>query len=172
MPTFGYEVTESASTPIADRFFGRPASSNSSGTGDSITALINWNVTEKVKCALYDQSDDSLVAETDQRETGGGKVWATFNFTTSPTISNNKTYYLTVWSDSNVNLYYKSETFHYIYRSLNYGSWPDPHGCSDYDTANFCVYCTYTEDTSESTSFQGSGRLAFGEGNSGRLVVS
>jgi hypothetical protein len=143
--TFGKTDTGSGAT-YNDDVRGCAASPTYNGTATKMTAYITgWTTGEKIKLALYDASDDSFVAATEEKSTGGSG-WISFNFSPTVTIYSAKTYLLAIYSDSDITMYSDSEVGEYPNQNnAGYPSWPDP--VTTGTGTQFSVYCTYTAVT-------------------------
>jgi hypothetical protein len=91
-------VGQPANVMVGSRF-----TATSSSTVDSISVYITNPATNSmnVKCAIYKDSDKTLLASTEQQAiTGRFSGWQTFDLTTSPTVTAGSTYSLVVWFQS------------------------------------------------------------------------
>ncbi|GAJ07501.1 unnamed protein product, partial [marine sediment metagenome] len=106
-PTFGYSGTGAQEGTCANYMNAyEPATAPASdGTADNITVYLSgWGAGEEVKCALYDNTDDSKIAETAERTTGGDSGWFVFVFSEpKPSITNGGDYLLVCFGDDTVN---------------------------------------------------------------------
>jgi hypothetical protein len=166
-PTFGY-TTAGASTLIFENWIagtiGTPASD---GTADSITWYGN-GYTHSVKCAVYDDSDDSFqFGSAGRSDLNSTYQWWTHTVSGSPSVSSAITYAIVAWSNAAAGatrIGYDTVTNEGRRQSLTYGSWPDPATLST-DNYKCSVYATYTEGGGQSYSYTMSGgALAGGAG--------
>ena len=157
-PNFGYETQGTFGyQDFEDIIVGRSWLNNQGvGTGDSISACVYIN-NQKMKCALYDYDGPAnYIQTTDERSdiTEKAKAYYTFNFSSSPDISNNTTYNLLIWGDETGGGGY-GRLFYDFPGDLGndafnvaeaYGAWP---GTVTQSSRNSSVvhslYCTFTE---------------------------
>jgi hypothetical protein len=145
--TFGTTDIGGTTSAASDEIYGCSASPTYNGSATSMTAyLAGWGSGEKIKYALYDASDDSYIATTEEGSAGGGTDWHTLNFSSSVTIYSSTTYLLAIWSDSTVTFYYAAAAGQeYPADNEAYNGWPDP--LTTNTEWAFSVYCTYTPVT-------------------------
>ena len=146
--TFGYTSQYSSTASIINTMRGGQFAPTYSGIATSITAYIGCSSSSKdMEAAIYYNSNDSLVAQTNQQLVNSGTTnWVTFTFASGPTLVAGDTYILVVNSASgtgNANLYYKSgggnqgDSF-----SQTYGTWPTQPSFSSVSN-EYSIYCTY-----------------------------
>ena len=150
-PLIGPQICAASTQSINDYFYGSPITMGATvGTGGSIFGCFSgWQATEKIKLAMYLDSDNSLVAnsETEEKSTGSAHgVFTEFTFPSAPNLTASVDYILTAWADSPLNLRYDSVSTKRLSRSLAYGAWPELHGGGE-STQNFLasLYLDYTE---------------------------
>jgi hypothetical protein len=138
---------------------GSSFTSSDSGLANSISIYVsNPSATSiNVKCAIYKESDEKLVAITEEKAVlSGADGWQTFNFPTQPSLSAGVSYSLVAWfSASNLRIYYSSGSASQSwYASQAYGSFPaGPYsGITGYGQENlvYSMYATLTTITSPS----------------------
>ena len=146
--TFGNANTGGSGASIENTIgcFGNSASPGESGTITSITADIFEIIANQhtVKAGIYQKSDSTFVGGTTERsDIDDGQ----YEFTMSPSQSiTNQDYYLCVWangSGSNIYVTYDGGGTGNGFRSITYGSWPNPAGLSA-SSLDRHVYATYT----------------------------
>jgi len=155
MATFG-DTTEHAGASIfeEDLVGIKGASPASNGTATSITAFIaisSGTPTGKVKAALYDEADDSLVAQTAEKDVTYSEsfTWETFTFSEGVDVYSAKSYYIVVFNDtvaSNPRLAITTTAGSYErvnQNGLTYPTFPDPIVPVVNDGSG-SIYCTYT----------------------------
>jgi len=150
-PNFGYETKGGASITIASRIRGASFTCPETGTAESITVCLNgWGSGEKVKCALYKKSDDSLVGVTQERS-DGGEDWQTFNFDEPKPELTAIDYIICVYSDSGAKeIWYNAVSIYRYYKSVAYNSYPNPFDGTKGDaTLKLSIYCTYSTEEEE-----------------------
>ena len=150
---FGYELEPASSTAFLNKINGTKATCPEVGTGDSITVrIMGWGAGEKVKCCLYDASQNKLAdGETEERTTGGTSGdWFTFNFLSPPSLVN-AAYFIVAMSDSETHAYYDyGGASGYVCKfgcphTYGDGFPASISGCgTDYANSAVCIYCTYT----------------------------
>lgn len=149
--TFGNETIGASAGDIKDYIKGTKATCPESGTAQNIIVHFpyTWDAGEKIKCALFKESDYSLVGVTEERDDGGSAGWYTFSFADPKPSLSNIDYNIVVWSDSFV---YISQTSSVIqnarFQSLSYNSFPNPWIPSKSYT-KYSIYCTYTSTATE-----------------------
>lgn len=152
MPKFGYEGDAPNTAVIEDLITGTKTTCPGAGNGVSITVNMNaWTEGYKVKCCLYDASEDKVTnGETEERITGG-TGWQTFNFVSPPTIVA-ADYYIVVFSDDGSWCWYKYPgAGSYVMRYEGSRAYEDGFPASitdvgtDYADGATAIYCTYEE---------------------------
>jgi len=152
-PNFGYETLGTIASDIENRIKGSVFTISEDGTADSITVGLKWISsawTGNVKCAIYEHSDLTLVAPTQERnlQLTSTATWYTFNFSApKPDLTANSEYILCVWGQSvagtAVTVYEVGNTNQAHVQTVVYNNFPNPlvptHG-----TAKYSIYCTYT----------------------------
>jgi hypothetical protein len=141
--------------PIENTIVGSVFTAADSGWADSITAYLQVTSSSKnVKCAIYKQSDLSLVGYTQERTISPSSIsWQTFSFNEpKPSLTAGTQYILVAWSSSGY-----GDTYFYrqdgaidqaYYDDITYGSsWPDPFSVDAHGARSYCIYCTYTRPT-------------------------
>lgn len=126
-----------------------------SGWADSITAYLQVTSSSKsVKCAIYKQSDLSLVGYTQERTISPSSIsWQTFSFNEpKPNLTAGTQYILVAWSSSGYGdtLFYRQDGAidQAYYDYVTYGSsWPDPFEVEAHGARSYCIYCTYSKPT-------------------------
>jgi hypothetical protein len=142
--TFGKTDIGGSNVSTSDDIRGCQGTPASNGSATSMTAYIDgWGAGEKIKFALYNASDDSLVASTVESEVGGATGWHTLSFSPAVTVSSSTTYLLAVYADSFMSFFRDTEAGEYPNQNnTGYPTWPDPVVTST--GYQFSVYCTYT----------------------------
>jgi len=144
-PNFGNESTGGllASWP-ADWIYGLRATGGDN-RALSISVWSHLATQINCKCALYLDSDNGLVGETEAKSSTAATTWETFAFVSPPSISA-VDYYISFWGDQTLWTRYDSSTDCAGYKGKAYGSWDNPitWDVEDYDNAH-AIYCTYEE---------------------------
>ncbi|MEA3489002.1 MAG: hypothetical protein U9R44_01500 [Candidatus Omnitrophota bacterium] len=150
---FGYEAEIKWGNTFfdIDSIMGSWFTCSESGTADSLTIGLHGWGTSKIKGAIYRKSDNFLVGETEEKNIFVGPAeWHTFNFLSSPQLSN-EDYYLVMWYET-MTLGFKGEDFSGkgAYHYVSYGSdWPNPWSpttTGGFADVKYFIYCTYTPD--------------------------
>jgi len=121
MATFGKTDIGGSFTSHKEDVAGCTGSPAGNGNASKITVyMANWAAGEAVKCALYDAADESFIASTEERSTGGAAGWYDFEFNPVVPVLASKTYRIAFYSDDTfghlVDFYYDSapgETYPY-----------------------------------------------------------
>ena len=152
MATFGKTDIGGSFTSHKEDVAGCTGSPAGNGNASKITVyMANWAAGEAVKCALYDAADESFIASTEERSTGGAAGWYDFEFNPVVPVLASKTYRIAFYSDDTfghlVDFYYDSapgETYPYE-SNAGWDLWPDP---VETDVGKqYSIYCTYSEGT-------------------------
>jgi hypothetical protein len=137
-------VWQPANVLVASRF-----TASSSGTIDSVAVCIAnpTGNSVNVKCAIYQESDKTLLASTEQQAiTNRFNGWQTFDFETAPTVTAGASYSLVVWfQSSGLQIFCTTGTARQSwYAFQSYGNFPaGPYtSFSGYAQENF-VYSLY-----------------------------
>jgi hypothetical protein len=144
-PDFGYSsIGGSTGTLGAGDIRGSNGSPASDGTATSISFFARngyWTSGEKVRLGLYDASDNSFIAETEERD-DGGDGWQAFSINQS--VLGAVTYLMAIFSNSAIGPYYDSAAGQKYPRQDNatYPNWPDP--ITSNTGYQYSIYCTYT----------------------------
>lgn len=157
--TFGDTNSYGGNASIEDRIAGlKGVSPIKPGVAISMTAKLTKLDTESLntKLGLFDVSDGSLVAETDEVAIyfASTYTWYTFSFSGSPRVDPAKSYYLLAISDTITGTF--SQTLAQtitdaspIQRTsepgLTYPSWDAPYAGTE-STGSASIYCTYIPD--------------------------
>ncbi len=153
MSVFGYQDKGPSVVGLtAGIIFGcRPFACPSAGIATSISVYLEqWGATPKVKCAIYKDSDDSLVGVTEEWTlTGGWDGWKTLDFIgLVPLIATD--YILAIWVDNNVKTYKldPASGVHIAGDNDPYdGVFPDPcpwsFGKTWQSNEKISIFCTY-----------------------------
>lgn len=137
-----------------------------SGTADSITFWVGgWAAGEKLKAGLYEDGTDVtagnggtfLSPSTEEKSSGAADgTEITFNFTSGPSITEGKSYYIVGWGDELVGSYYdavENEVMMANWTPKEYNSFPSSYGgISDLAGYRLSIYATYTPAAAEATS--------------------
>ena len=145
--------TQPSGIMVASRF-----TSSVSGLATSVTAYLT-NVGSSAgtaKCAIYRESDKTLLASTQEKSIGiGSQGWQTFNFATAPSLTAGTSYSIVIWfANSNLQISYASgTTCQSWYAGQTYGNFPTgPYtGFASYNQENV-VYSLYTSVGSSAAS--------------------
>ena len=146
--TFGSTTAYTSTVSIINTITGSQFAPTYNGVATSITAYIGCSSSAKnMEAAIYNNSNDSLVAQTNQQSVSTGTGWVTFTFSSGPSLIAGNTYILVVWSASGsggtANLYYQSVSSNQgDSYSQTYGTWPTQ---PSFSTAKneYSIYCTY-----------------------------
>jgi len=118
--------------------------------------LTGWDNGEKVKCALYWDSNDTFIASTEERTTGGGDgSWFDFDFDTPPNVKSGVDYLIVVWADSVVSCYYSSSggVYLHLHGEAYDGSFPATFSKdASYSGYRASIYCNISGTTVGTTS--------------------
>ena len=144
--TFGQTSKGTASDSLpGDTIRGSAFTCPEGGVAESITVYLEQRFakTPKVKCALYKESDDSLVAYTEEWTlTSGWDDWKTFNIVWGGTLEN-IAYWIVVWADDQVTLKRFLLAGQDAWDAHPYNSWPEPLVPTE-GTWEYSIYCTYS----------------------------
>lgn len=152
-PNFGYETGGGTAQEYRNRITGSVFTISESGVADSISAYI---IAEEmnVKCAIYKESDNSLVGETEEKIELlilPNPVWETFNFSTpKPELSASTAYVLVIWGGGppeSENAIYWDEGIpdQSRYKEITYNNFPSSITFSSNQFARkYSIYCSYT----------------------------
>jgi len=155
-PTFGYEAAGGSYSALnSNCLYGfRPFACSESGTATSISWYGLFWMGGNAKCALYKDSDDSLVGYTEEKSIGTSPQWWTHNIVSGGTLTATD-YILTVWANDAWVMFYDSVSgYNAAYRELTYDGFPDPAGWDSkqgYPDQKFSIYCTYTAAAGDTT---------------------
>jgi len=151
---FGYETLGGSVFGLGNYMWGSAYLCVNGGTAESISVGMKYDVyarTPKVKCAIYLESDKSLVGSTEERTITltATAAWYIFNFTgTKPTLTANTTYILVAWCDDasaySKIVYTSGAGATTYYKAVTYGDWPATWSGYDSFAARTSIYCTYT----------------------------
>ena len=157
--TFGYTGACAATYNIgSNAFIATKGTPPSSGYVDNISVYMvsggganEWVAGEEVKCLLYDSSLN-LIAETEER-TSGGSGWQTFNFSEpKPYVEVDTLYYVGVFQDDGITIGYDTVaesdgTGGKYVEIMTYPTSEDPIGSWDSTdtTMSLCIYASYTD---------------------------
>ena len=119
------------------------------------------NYTGYAKTAIYKQSDNTQVATSSEGTytgfSGGGATWQTFTFTSPPNLAASTDYWLYAWGSlgtlQGLTLSYDSGG-NGAYRSVTYGTWPDPLTGTTTDSYKYSIYVTYTAVAASTTNMR------------------
>jgi hypothetical protein len=144
-----------AGVMVASRF-----TASSSGTVTNIKAYLTnlGSTASNVKCAIYRESDRTLVATTQEKTIeGGSSGWQTFNLVTAPTLTEGASYSLVAWfADSNLQINYGAGSGSQSwYAFQTYGNFPSgPYtSFTGYASENvvYAIYMTLSTTTTSVT---------------------
>ena len=145
----GYSAEGKIEQNINDRITGSVITVDANGTADSIKAYIysNFSTIPKTKCMIYRQNDSTLLGTTEEitYNTGDYAEWITYNFSDpKPQLDKNTQYVISCWSNDTCYLYYDN-TFENDsrYKTLTYGSSPNPINWTGNETKLYSIYCDY-----------------------------
>lgn len=143
MPTFGRTDDGSTNNDMGNVIYGSIFTCPEAGTADSITVRINGKG-YAVKCAIYKESDYSLVGVTEERiiPNTGDFTWEQFDFASPPTLENTS-YVLVAWASNWTPFRYQTGEGSQREQSISYNSYPDPLVPNSY-TGEYAIYCTYS----------------------------
>jgi hypothetical protein len=146
--TFGKTDRGGSANAYYDQIRGGYASPTADGNATSMTGYLGlWAEGEKVKFALYDANDRSLIASTAESSAGGAIGWHTLDFASEQPVYDANNYLLAMWSDSEVYFWWDTTAgVTYPSDDETYGTWPDPVGTTTGVT--YSIYCTYTPTSS------------------------
>ncbi len=165
-PTFGYDSVGGAEAHTANEIAGSWFTCPENGIAKSLTIYVHpYYGTTYFKGAIYKKSDNSLVAQTEEKcfSSDYSARWETFNIIDSPSLSSNTDYYLVGWASDGTYC-----PMHFDCTEPNtgagdfedYGDWPDPWspGWNWGPNCNrtFSIYCTYTTQPSSAPSTEAS----------------
>jgi hypothetical protein len=155
---FGNTNTGSDYYSIENTIVGSFFTATENGWADNITAYLQITGNPKnVKCAIYKQSDLSLVAYTQERliSSSYGPNWETFSFSDpKPSLTAGTQYILVAWASSSGSYYGDDARFYRqngavdqaYYDDIAYGpTWPNPLVVDAHGARNYCIYCSYTK---------------------------
>jgi hypothetical protein len=155
--TFGNTNTGTDYYSIEDNIVGSLFTATDNGWADSITAYLQITTSAKnVKCAIYNHSNLSLVAYTQERNitTSPSPNWQTFTFNApKPSLTAGTQYILVAWASSgsggDAQFYRQDGATDQAHYDLNhaYGAWPNPLTVSAHGARSYCIYCAYTKPT-------------------------
>ena len=155
MATFGDTTEHASASGFEEDLVGlKGVSPASNGTATSITAFIaiySGTPTGKVKAALYDEADDSLVAQTAEKDVTYSEsfTWETFTFSEGVDVYSAKSYYIVVFNDTvanNPRLAVTTTAGSYKrinHNGLTYPTFSDPI-VPVVNNGSGSIYCTYT----------------------------
>jgi hypothetical protein len=167
--SFGNTNTGSDSYSIENTIVGSLFTATENGWADNITAYLQVTSSSKyVKCAIYNHSDLSLVAYTQERLIPPSSwpyspSWETFSFTDpKPSLTAGTQYILVAWSSSGYGdtLFYRQngDINQAHYDNLAYGpTWPNPFSVDSHGARSYCIYCSYTKPTEYSSEVEFTG---------------
>lgn len=147
--TFGCTtIGGSASTMGANAIRGSSGTPASNGQASRITLYTpsGWAEGEKIRCALYDASDGSFVAETGELS-AAAVGWVDFTFASPVAVSSATDYLIAFWFDTGTVITYGAVVGDAFPTddTGTYPTWPDPVG--DNTGYQYTVYATYTPTT-------------------------
>lgn len=142
-PLFGYETEGDTPKTIEDYIRGSWFTCPESMVqAKSITVYVYHATPAHMKCAVYKESDNSCVAETEERTiTAGLTTWERFYFAVPPILENIK-YILVAWADGEYYIYGTFEAQKGRYDTETYNGFPetlDP----TVESYKYSIYCTY-----------------------------
>jgi hypothetical protein len=145
--TFGYTSVGGSSGPGGtDVLFGANFA-GAAGTGTSISWYVKYSSYDNgpIVFALYQDSDEVFVKDTDTISTPTPDAWNTANFTGGNPELTAQTYLIVQWGEEWSPAF---DTVAGVYRHYRYwsypGSWPDPGGFTTSGDFKYSCYCTYT----------------------------
>ncbi len=153
--TIGYSTKGASTQTIVGRIVGSLFTTNTGGQIQSMSACLIASQTRNVKAAIYQESDDRLIADSTPRTvTSGYDGWVTFSFNDpKPLLNANTNYILVVWSDGSsqnqVRVYHDpGSTNQGYYDQETFGTWPNPDTNLNPDSARkYSINCTYSQAT-------------------------
>jgi len=148
--TFGNQDTSGTlGTLLSDYLSGVYYTAPENGIVTSMRAYIGVTSACDVACAIYNDTDDSLIRSTSVNTVPvQGYTWTTFNFLTGqePSIVAGQNYIFICWSNGNATLRYQTEADRSRYRLvgvLTFPNWPNP-GIFGSGDRRHAIYVTYT----------------------------
>ena len=143
-----------------DVMYGYPGIPTNSGKLDNVTLKLSWSEGTAAKCALYKTSDWSLIAETEERSSGGNGIgWYVFNFTGREDIVGGTEYCPFIWVSDNTGLsvsYYYGSGYGKKEDDYNYNGFPNLISPDNY-SGKYSIYVCYTPTQwNDEISFNGS----------------
>ena len=151
-PTFGITTIIGYSSAAFDEdmiLTNQAISPANDGTATSISLYCNKfsSYTGNMCFALYDSSDNSLVAQTEEIPITATEGWHTANFSSPLTIYSAKSYYITFWLAPTKTYVWKKALANAGRYELEVytGTYPNDIGTwdvTDYG-GQFCIYCSY-----------------------------
>jgi len=161
--TFGQTVKggsgawQGSGVMIASRF-----TSSTSGLANSISVYISnsGGSSVPVKCAIYKETDKTLLAATQENTVSAGYAgWQTFSFTSQPTITSGASYSIVAWfGAANCYVYYSSgSSAQSWYSTQTYSTYPNgPYssfsGYYGQENVVYSIYATISTTSSSSSS--------------------
>ncbi len=151
----GYQTKGYSTVNIENQITGSLFTTEGGGEIHSVTVYLYSTASSQnhnAKVAIYQASDDSLVASSNERKISPGENgWITFTFSDpKPQLSADTDYVLVAWANGwqgSVYMYYDSGSPNQGYSdSQTYGNWPDPnYGLNPNSNRQYSIYCTYNQ---------------------------
>ncbi|RLI49128.1 MAG: hypothetical protein DRP09_20905, partial [Candidatus Thorarchaeota archaeon] len=152
---FGYDTVGSSSSDINDTIRGSYFTCPANGTAQGIYAYahLTGDLTDptKTKCAIYYKSNNTLLAETQEKSTTvvDTPKWLYYTFTVPPALKAGEEYYIVMWADVGAygaTLYYDAAPNSISrggFQSQSYGTFPDPWSPTA-ENRFYSLYCIYS----------------------------
>jgi len=146
-PWFGNQDTPTFHAPIDQQIYGSPFTATYTGTiTDMVVNMFSWQAGKTIRLALYFDSDNSFIAETQSR-TNNATGWQTFSFSTPINIVKDTIYILCALctnSTDNSDINYSQPTGGKLYKDQSRTSYPATLvRDTTYTNYEACIYCTY-----------------------------
>ncbi|RLG14059.1 MAG: hypothetical protein DRN66_02990, partial [Candidatus Nanohalarchaeota archaeon] len=147
-PTFGYDTVGGSHVTINGRISGTYFMGDA-GTANSLTGYFQKYFSQKSKGAIYKQSDNTFVAETNEVTAANGCNWYEHTFSSPPTITA-QNYYLVMWGATNNDILYYDTGGNGGYDVETYGTFP-ANWVPTSEDRKYSIYCTYTAGGGDTT---------------------
>lgn len=143
MPIIGYNSIGGISAFGINRIRGSYKTATEDGDVTSISFYTSdWTAGNKIKCALYESSNNKL-GETEELTTGQvGGGWVTFNFASPISITNGTAYSIVVFIETDGKYYYDGGVGNN--GVIGTGTYPTFPASLSLSTTEYSVYATYT----------------------------
>lgn len=108
------------------------------------------------KAAIYDQSDNTQVATSDEDAIDNDvPSWKDYTLTTNPELLSGANYWLFFWTNASFDDLYFDSGGNGVNKSLAYGAWPDPITGLNTDNRMYSIYATYTANGTNPVNLKG-----------------